>query len=307
MAMNRDTTSTSGGDAFHELRTPTARGELYVRDYPGSGPAFVMLHGFPDNLRIFEPVAPLLASAGRRVVLFDFLGFGESDKPGTGYSFDQQVDDLRAVVDHLGLDEVFPVAHDAGGPAAVNFALRHPERVAEVAMLNSFYANAPTLRFPEFIEFYATPSLKGLSRHLLQNPALFAEVLQFQRGQFRAVLADDRRAAYDEFLGPLIDDNFRRKPGAGQAFGQLTAQLLAEVARNDQHLADLEQLNTPFRLIWGAEDPYLNTGVAEDLASHLRAVTTTILSGAGHWPQIDQPEQVARALLVATSARRPSP
>ena len=294
--MNSDFTP-AGDAAFHERRTPTALGELYVRDYPGTGPAFVMLHGFPDNLRIFEPVAPLLVGAGRRVVAFDFLGFGESDKPATGYSFDQQVEDLLAVVDDLGLDQVVPVAHDAGGPAAVNFALRHPGRVAAVAMLNSFYASAPTLRFPEFIEFYATPSLRELSQHLLQNPALFAEVLQFQRGQFRAVLADDRRAAYDEFLGPLIDENFRRKPGAGRAFGQMTAQLLPEIARNDARLADLEKLDVPFQLIWGAEDPYLNTGVAEDLAGHLRSATTTILPGAGHWPQIDQPHAVAIALL----------
>lgn len=90
----------NGGEAiYQERRVPTSRGELYIRDYHGSAPAFVMLHGFPDNLRIFEKVAPLLASAGRRVVLFDFLGFGASDKPGKGYSFDQQVGDLLAVVD----------------------------------------------------------------------------------------------------------------------------------------------------------------------------------------------------------------
>ncbi|MGH3250897.1 MAG: alpha/beta fold hydrolase, partial [Trebonia sp.] len=89
----------------------------------------------------------------------------------------------------------------------------------------------------------------------------------------------------------------RRQPGAGAAFGQMTAQLLSEVARNDNHLAELERLDIPFRLIWGAEDPYLNTGVAEDLAMHLRTTTTTILAGAGHWPQIDQPDEVARELL----------
>jgi pimeloyl-ACP methyl ester carboxylesterase len=293
--------SDSDTTAYRERRTSTARGELYVRDYHGSGPAFVMLHGFPDNLLIFEPVVPLLVSAGRRVVLFDFLGFGESAKPGTGYSFDQQVDDVLAVVNDLTLDQVVPVAHDAGGPAAVNFALRHHDRTAGVVMLNSFYANAPTLRFPEFIEFYATPSLKALSQHLLRNPTLFTEVLQFQRGQFRAALAEDRRAAYDEFLGPLIDENFRRQPGAAEAFGQMTAQLLREVARNDQRLTDLKQLDIPFQLVWGAEDPYLNTGVADDLAGHLRTVTTTILPGAGHWPQIDQPDEVARALLSYAS------
>ncbi|MFJ8488825.1 alpha/beta fold hydrolase [Streptomyces sp. NPDC094038] len=279
----------------------TDGGDLHVRDYAGSGPAFVMLHGFPDNLRIFEKVAPLLVSEGRRVVLFDFLGFGGSDKPGRGYSFEQQVADLLAVADALDLDRIVPVAHDAGGPAAVNFALRHSRRTAEVALLNCFYGPAPTLRFPEFIEFFATPSLSALSRHFLRNPALFAELLQFQRAQFRAGLADDEQAEYEQFLGPIIDENFRRH-GAGPAFAQMTSQLLPEVARNDQRLVEVERLDVPFRLIWGAEDPYLNVEVAEDLAGHLRAVTTTILKGAGHWPQIDRPGEVAQALLSAISA-----
>jgi haloalkane dehalogenase len=300
MPTESDTTPTGDGAAFQERWVQTPRGKLYVRDHPGSGPAFVTLHGFPDNLRIFEPVAPLLAAAGRRVVLFDFLGFGASDKPGTGYSFDQQVDDLLAVVDDLALDQVVPVAHDAGGPAAVNFALRHPERTAGVALLNSFYASAPTLRLPEFIELFATPSLKALTQYFLQSPVLFPELLQFQRGQFRAALDSDKRAGYDDFLGPLIDENFRQQPGAGPAFGQMTGQTWSEIARNDQRLADLEQLDIPFRLIWGAEDPYLNTAVAEALAGHLRTVETTVLSGAGHWPQIDQPHEVARALLADT-------
>jgi pimeloyl-ACP methyl ester carboxylesterase len=282
---------------YEEQRVPAGLGELYVRDYPGAGPAFIMLHGFPDNLRIFEKVAPLLSRSGRRVVLFDFLGFGTSDKPGQGYSFDQQVAELTAVADALRLDKVIPVAHDAGGPAAVNFALRYPQRVAEVALLNSFYADAPTLRLPEFIGLFAAPSLSALAQHFLQRPELFAELLQFQRDQFRALLANEHQADYDDFLGPIIDENFRQQPGAGPAFGQLTAQLLPELASNIRHLADLEELNIPFRLIWGAKDPYLNTGVADDLTRHLRTVTTTTLADAGHWPQIDRPDLVARALL----------
>jgi hypothetical protein len=121
--------------------------------------------------------------------------------------------------------------------------------VAEVVLLNSFYADAPTLRLPEFIGFFATPSLSALARHFLQRPALFAELLQFQRGQFRALLASEHQAGYDDFLGPLIDENFRQQPGAGPAFGQMTAQLLPELARNTHHLADLEGLNIPFRLV----------------------------------------------------------
>ena len=76
--------------AFTEHRVPHAGGSLYVRDFPGSGPAFVLLHGFPDNLHIYDDLIPHLAAAGRRAVAFDFLGFGASDKPeGAAYTFER--------------------------------------------------------------------------------------------------------------------------------------------------------------------------------------------------------------------------
>ena len=90
--------------AFTERRVHHAGGRLYVRDFPGSGPAFVLLHGFPDNSHIYDKLIPHLAGAGRRTVAFDFLGFGASDKPeGALYSFEQQLGDLEAVATPWGL------------------------------------------------------------------------------------------------------------------------------------------------------------------------------------------------------------
>ena len=109
-------------------------------------------------------------AGGRRVVAFDFLGFGASEKPsGATYSFRQQLGDLEAVVEMLDLDKVVPVAHDSSGPAAVNFAIEHPDRVASVCILNSVYAEAPTVKYPEFIELFATPNLKALTRAILHG------------------------------------------------------------------------------------------------------------------------------------------
>src|SRR5215470_9921631 len=73
---------------------------IYAREYAGQDPAYVMMHGFPDNLHIYDYVAPYLTQAGRRVVVFDFLGFGQSEKVSPGnypYTFGQQVGDLAAV------------------------------------------------------------------------------------------------------------------------------------------------------------------------------------------------------------------
>ena len=66
-------------------------------------PAFVLLHGFPDNSHIYDDLIPHLVSAGRRTVAIDFLGFGASDKPEDApYSFARQLGDLEAVVEALG-------------------------------------------------------------------------------------------------------------------------------------------------------------------------------------------------------------
>ena len=158
--------------AFTEHRVQSDRGSLYVRDFPGSGAAFVLLHGFPDNSHIYDDLIPHLASGGRRTISIDFQGFGASDKlDGAHYSFEQQLRDLETVVEALGLEKIIPVGHDAGGPTAVNFALKHPERAAAVCLMNAFYGDAPGLGVPEIIELFANKSLKSLTRHFLAKSA----------------------------------------------------------------------------------------------------------------------------------------
>jgi pimeloyl-ACP methyl ester carboxylesterase len=101
---------------------------IYVRDHPWSEPPIILMHGFRDNVHLYDRLVPHLAPA-RRVVLFDFLGWGESDKPGAyAYTTDNQVGDLDAVITQLRLGSVTLVAHDASGPPAIDWALTHPER-----------------------------------------------------------------------------------------------------------------------------------------------------------------------------------
>jgi pimeloyl-ACP methyl ester carboxylesterase len=288
-----------GSSTFIEHRVQRAEGNLYVRDYPGQAPAFVLMHGFPDNLHIYDDLVPHLLAGGRRVVAFDFLGFGKSDKlAGATYSFQQQVGDLLAVVQGLELGKVVPVAHDSSGPAAVNFALDYPQHVSALCILNALYGDAPTLKLPEFIEMFATPSLSALSGAILRSPEQFAWVLNFQRSKFQEHLPEEQKAHYASFLGPLIDNNFRQVPSAGPAFGQMTAQLLAEVDRNTRRLEQVKALDIPVILIWGETDPYLNTGVAMDLQSAFKTATLHVLH-AGHWVQIDAAEKVADLMLAA--------
>ena len=285
--------------AFTEHRIPHAGGNVYVRDFPGSGPAFVLLHGFPDNSHIYDDLIPHLTAAGRRTIAFDFLGFGASDKPeGAVYSFEQQLGDLEAVADALRLEKIIPVGHDAGGPAAVNFALRHPTRAAGICLMNAFYGEAPGLRVPEFIELFANKNLKALTRHFLTSPQQFAWLLNFQRGQMQVGMTEAQKARYNEFLGPIVDKNFTQRPSAAPAFAQMTYQLFDEVAANTARLSDFRRSDLPVLLIWGKADPYLHVTVAEHLRSQAKNASIHALE-AGHWPQIDEAADTARIMLEA--------
>jgi pimeloyl-ACP methyl ester carboxylesterase len=97
---------------YQEHHVPRGPHRLYARDYPGAEPAILLLHGFPDNLHLYDRLVPQLAP--RRVVVFDFLGWGASDKPaGYQYTATNQVGDLDAAIDQLQLTSVVLVAHDA--------------------------------------------------------------------------------------------------------------------------------------------------------------------------------------------------
>ncbi len=285
--------------AFTEHRVQRGGGGIYVRDFPGAGPAFVMLHGFPDNSHIYDDLIPHLVDAGRRAITIDFLGFGASDKPdGARYSFEQQLGDVEAVVEALGLEKIIPVGHDAGGPAAVNFGLRHPDRTAAIYLMNAFYGDAPGLRVPEFIELFSNKNLKALHRHFLASPQQFGWLLAFQRDQMQIGMREDQKAHYTEFLGPIIDANFRQTPSSGPAFMQMTSQLNDEVAANTARLTDFRRSSVPLRLIWGDADPYLHVTAADYMRAQAKSAALHVVE-AGHWPQVDAPAEVARLMLAS--------
>jgi haloalkane dehalogenase len=282
---------------FSEHHIQRGEGKVYARDYAGSGPAFVLMHGFPDNLHIWDDLIPYLVTSGRRIVTFDFLGFGASDKPsGANYGFRQQLGDLEAVVEGLALGKIIPVAHDSSGMATLNYALTRRAGVDSVIMLNSAYSEDSTVLWPEMITLFATRSMQSLAKAIAQSPEQFGWLLKWQQKQFLDSLPEMQRPHFNAFIGPLISDNFVGQPSAGPAFVQLAAQFFDEHARNVKHLPELGTLDIPVRLIWGKYDPYITVAVAERRRSQLKNASLTVIA-AGHWLQADEPAQVAKEML----------
>lgn len=286
-----------GKPAFTEHRVTRHQGSVYARDYEGAGPAFVLMHGFPDNLGIYDDLVPYLIAAGRRVVTFDFLGFGASDKPaGASYSFAQQLGDLEAVVQALRLGKVVLVAHDSSGIAGINFAVEHPYKVASLCVLNSAYDNSPLNVWPEMIVLFADPALKALAMAFAQSPQQFGWLLEWQRGKFEELMPADQKLHFEQFMGPLIADNFIVQPGSGPAFMQMGAQFYDELKRNTARLPLVRALDLPVKVIWGELDPYLNVAMGRERATYFKNGSFHPVP-AGHWLQSDMPQRVAELML----------
>jgi pimeloyl-ACP methyl ester carboxylesterase len=267
---------------------------IHVRDYEGAEPAIVLMHGFPDNLHLYDRVVPHL-SPPRRLVLFDFLGWGASDKPvGYDYTASNQTLEVDAVVDQLELERVVLVAHDASGPPAIDWAIAHPERVAGLVLLNTYYCDMPTLRAPEAIWLYMTPVVRNVARAIskLFGNLVFRRMYQWQVGRFF------RDAEVRKQFLPVLYQQFTTEPSAQPAFFRLNEDMRGTIKSRTAMIPSLRQFKRPVRIIFGAADPYLNRGVAESFHEFFPTSELFLLPTARHFVQMDEPEEVARLILA---------
>lgn len=282
--------------AFQESFVQRNQHRIYVREYPGEGPAIVLMHGFPDNMHLYDRLLPHL-SPPRRVVCFDFLGWGRSDKPvGYPYTASNQVGDLDAVISRLELRQVILVAHDASGPPAIDWAIEHPDRVAGLVLLNTYYCAMPTLRPPEAIWLFSTPGVRNIARPVSQmfGHWIFRRMYQWQVGRF---FRDQE--VRDEFL-PLLYRQFDAVPSARRAFFRLNEDLLPTIRSRTEKIPQLRAFRRPVRIIFGDADPYLNRGVAKRFHRIFPTSELFLVPGARHFVQMDEPAEVARLILAMT-------
>src|SRR5262245_42403251 len=272
---------------------------IYVRDHPGADPPIVLMHGFPDNLHLYDRLVPYL-SPPRRVVLFDFLGWGSSDKPsGYPYTTANQVGDLDAVITQLGLEQVVLVAHDASAPPAIDSALDHPESVAGLVLLNTYYCEMPTLRPREAIWLFSTPVVRNVARPVARmfGNWIFRRMYRWQVGGFIRD-ADVRR----EFV-PLLFRQFEATPSAQPAFFRLNESLRSTVRARNHAVPKMRAFRRPVRIVFGETDPNLNSGVARKFHEYFPGSELFLVPDAGHFVQMDEPGRVAQLILGIESRR----
>lgn len=109
---------------------------LYIKDW-GTGTPVVLLHGWPLSSDSWDDQAMAIAQAGYRVISYDRRGFGRSSQPWTGYDYDTLSDDLAAVIEHTGADNVILVGFSMGGGEVARYMSRHAGKSVAKAVLVS--------------------------------------------------------------------------------------------------------------------------------------------------------------------------
>jgi len=275
---------------------PVQRGEhrIHAEVTKGDGVPIVLMHGFPDNVHLYDRLLPHLA--GRRpVIRFDFLGWGRSDKPaGYPYTATNQAGDLEAVLatagGQLATDRVVLVAHDASGPPAIDWALDHADRVAGLVLLNTYYHWTPWLRRPPAIALYSTPVVRSVARAIVRRrPDLDRRLYAWQVGRF--IRDPELRAQYVALL-------YEQFGAARPAFWRLNDDLLGAVLSRRRRMPQMRRFTPSVRIVFGARDRYLNPRVAKSFADLFPHSELHLLPEAGHYVQVDDAEEVAELILA---------
>jgi pimeloyl-ACP methyl ester carboxylesterase len=139
----------AGAVAFEVGPAPLLRGEA-----EGEGPPVVLCHGITATRRQVLHGSRALARAGHRVVIYDARGHGESEPAavGEGYGYPQLIDDLeRVVAQQVGEERFLLGGHSMGAHTAVGYALRHPERLAGLAVIGPTFLGEIK---PESLEYW---------------------------------------------------------------------------------------------------------------------------------------------------------
>ncbi len=259
-----------------------------VRDGgPRDGAVVVLLHGFPQDASSWREVEPVLHEAGLRTLAPDQRGYSPAASPsGTeAYTITELVDDVVALMDEAGADQVALVGHDWGGAVAWAAATLHPQRVATLTVLSTPHPAA--LRRAN-----RRPSqwLRGWYRTFFQLPRIPERLLagrvgaMMQRDQVPGAEAYGRRFASPESLhGPITW--YRANRGLG-------ADVMDQPVR------------VPTTYVWGSHDTALRRRAAELTREYVAAEYRFVELDADHWLPDKEPSRVA-AEIISRSTEHP--
>ena len=256
----------------------------FVREQ-GRGSAVVLMHGVPTSSYLYRKVIPDLAGQGLRPTAFDLPGLGLADRPE---DFDYTGSGLAGwtgeAIDELGIDRCHLVVHDIGGPVGFEWAIRNPERVLSLTVLNTL-TKVAGFRRPWPMQPFA---FRGIGELWLASmrPRLNAELFYLEGIADRSATSRRELAAYYYLL---------KRVDRGRAFLKIMRGFELTEEKERFFREGLAERPYPTRIVWGVRDPALGLDKLAD-AQEMLEIEHPIRLPAKHFLQEDQAPAIASAI-----------
>jgi pimeloyl-ACP methyl ester carboxylesterase len=261
---------------------------IFVRRM-GRGPLITLLHGFPSSSHDWAKLAPMLAEH-HELLLFDFLGFGASEKPvDHDYSLQEQADLVEALWRREGVSSSVLLAHDYAVSVTQELLARRESGTLASELTGVYLLNGglyPDLHRPLPTQTMLLDPEQGPQLSVAITGELFISGLQptFAEGF-------DGTGEGAEMWRAMSREN-------GQRNLHLLMRYITDRARyGDRWVGALEQTDVPIAFAWGMLDPVSGAHMAERIRERLPGAPFHAFDDVAHWPSLEAPQRVAAVVL----------
>lgn len=247
--------------------------DLACRDTGGAGPAVVLAHAIGCDHRMWDELTAALAPA-YRVIAIDARGHGKSPVPPRPYSLRVLAEDVRALLDRLGVAKAHWVGLSMGGMIGQAFALEHPDRLDRLVIANSTSAYGPEGRtiWQSRIKLVEEGGLGAIREMVSQR--YFSEA-------FRREHADTVKKVMDRFM---------ETPAQGYLG-------CCEAIRELDFSSHLAAIKAPTLVIAGSEDAGTPVAMSEAIAKGIPGAKLEVIAGASHLSAVEKPSEFADLVI----------
>jgi pimeloyl-ACP methyl ester carboxylesterase len=277
----------------------TSNGKLQVLDEGDQqGSPIVLIHCYTCSMSWWDELAPLLTK-GHRVVRVDLLGHGGSDKPGAGYSIEDQASATAEALARLGVVGATVVGHSLGGSVATALAEQSPRLASRVVIIDQ----APDDGFEH--------------ESLAQRLGYWPVIGQATQRLVQVAPTSTVRKQYEDAFAPgfNISSGFDNPDQPVDDLRAMTYTAYKQTYDQEQDYVDeaplderLRTIGVPLLAIFGAQDQIYDAQNAVDRYRAVPGAQTQLIAGAGHSPNVEKPDEVAPLILAfATPPAPPKP